>query len=210
MNLEKKCHFAEWWSAKEQQRWAALQGNMKREPRVAAGLVRQGPHLPRHQMRLRTALFPKLGVSTAISHSEVTAAASLSRACTQAASPLGHGEESAEGSIAKKGHCRPIRVIRACCCLQNSDSLGSTSYIYRKVWGGRWKSPDVHSIDEVGRSNCCGSFGDTSRPLGSQVPGDTLSRVDTVRIFRMLQFGHKSIFQNELLLTEPFRKHTVT
>jgi len=109
--------------------------------------------------------------------------------------------------IARKGHCRPIRAIRASCCLQNPDSLGSTLYIYKKVWQVGVKICAQHR--QGGMTNCCESFGDTSRYLYSQVPSDTLSRVDTVRIFRILQFGHKSIFQNELLLTELFGKHTV-
>lgn len=44
--------------------------------------------------------------------------------------------------------------------------------------------------------------------ISVQVSGDTLSRLDMVRVFRMLQFGQKNIFQNQFLPTTPFWKHT--
>lgn len=72
--------------------------------------------------------------------------------CPSCKPPREWGGGCRVGGVAKKGHYRSIRAIRACRCFQNSDGLGSTSYIYKKVCRGRWKSQDVHSIDKVWRT----------------------------------------------------------
>lgn len=132
-------------------------------------------------------------------HSRVTPAASLSPVSTQASNSLRCFGRGCRGRDCKRT-LQTIQGNRSLRCLQNSDSLGITLYIYKKEWGGRWKLQDVCSTVTMELTDCCENFGDTG--------GFLYNQVNMVRVFRMLQFGHKNIFQNELLLTPPFGKHT--